>query len=69
MEHILDICNNEFFHGFMESSEAHKLLKGQPEGIYLFRFSTTNPGSYAISVSYSGTVIFFYCLFYFFMII
>jgi len=53
---IIDICAQSHFHGFLDSTEAQQLLKNKPDGSYLMRFSTTNPGCYALSVSYSGTV-------------
>lgn len=45
-----------WFHGFLGSTEAQKALKGKPDGTFLIRFSTTNPGSYALTVAYSSTV-------------
>lgn len=56
IEMILDICTPSWFHGFLSSSDAQRGLKGKPDGTYLFRFSTSNPGCYALSASYSGTV-------------
>jgi hypothetical protein len=53
---IVDICVPLYFHGFLGSSEAQKLLKGKPDGTFLLRFSTSNPGFYALSVAYTGTV-------------
>jgi len=56
IETIVDICSPSYFHGFLGSSEAQKMLKGKPDGTFLLRFSTSNPGSYALSVAYTGTV-------------
>ena len=53
---ILEIVTPQWFHGFLESSNAQKSLKSKADGTYLFRFSTTNPGCYALSVAYSNTV-------------
>jgi len=56
IDHIMSICTPSWFHGFLSSSDAQKALKGKPDGTYLFRFSTTNPGCYALTVAYSSTV-------------
>lgn len=53
---VYAICSPQWFHGFVGSTEAQKLLKGKPDGTFLIRFSTTNPGSYALTVAYSNTV-------------
>lgn len=53
---IYSICSPQWFHGFLGSTEAQKALKGKPDGTFLIRFSTTNPGSYALTVAYSSTV-------------
>jgi len=55
-ETILDICIPAWFHGFLSSNDAQRALRGKPDGTFLLRFSTSNPGSYALSVAYSGTV-------------
>eukprot|EP00027_Filamoeba_sp_ATCC50430_P000285 CAMPEP_0168556248 /NCGR_PEP_ID=MMETSP0413-20121227/8776_1 /TAXON_ID=136452 /ORGANISM="Filamoeba nolandi, Strain NC-AS-23-1" /LENGTH=632 /DNA_ID=CAMNT_0008587171 /DNA_START=113 /DNA_END=2008 /DNA_ORIENTATION=+ len=56
IDQMIDICTPHWFHGFMSSQDAQNLLKGQPDGTYLIRFSTSAPGSYALSVSYNETV-------------
>jgi len=56
MQHILDVCTPVWFHGFLGSAEAQDVLKGKPKGTFLLRFSTSNPGFYALSVAYSGNV-------------
>lgn len=53
---IYAICSPQWFHGFVGSTDAQKALKGKPDGTFLIRFSTTNPGSYALTVAYSNTV-------------
>jgi len=55
-DNIYTVCSPQWFHGFVESTEAQKRLKGKPDGTFLIRFSTTNPGSYALTVAYSNTV-------------
>lgn len=56
IDHILAVCHPAWFHGFLSSADAQKALKGKPDGSFLFRFSTTNPGCYALTVAYSNTV-------------
>ncbi len=56
IESILEICTPNWFHGFLSSADAQRGLKGKPDGTFLFRFSTSNPGCYALSAAYSGTV-------------
>eukprot|EP01117_Protostelium_nocturnum_P002699 TRINITY_DN1353_c0_g1_i1.p1 TRINITY_DN1353_c0_g1~~TRINITY_DN1353_c0_g1_i1.p1 ORF type:complete len:663 (-),score=165.35 TRINITY_DN1353_c0_g1_i1:43-2031(-) len=51
---ITEICTAPWFHAFVESSAAQSSLKNKPSGTFLIRFSMTNPGSYALSVS-NGT--------------
>jgi len=53
---IVEICSPSYFHGFMDSKQSQKLLKGKVEGTFLLRFSTHQPGFYTLSVAYSGTV-------------
>jgi len=53
---ILSICTAPYFHAFLGSSEAQQSLKNKTPGTFLIRFSTTNPGSYALSVSYGQSV-------------
>jgi len=56
IEHITAVCTPVWFHGFLSSADAQKALKGKSDGTFLFRFSTTNPGCYALTVAYSSTV-------------
>lgn len=56
LDDILNTCTPSWFHGFLSSADAQRSLKGKPDGTFLFRFSTSNPGSYALSAAYSGTV-------------
>jgi len=56
IDHILSVCTPLWFHGFLSSADAQKGLKGKADGTFLFRFSTTNPGCYALTVAYSSTV-------------
>jgi hypothetical protein len=40
---------HSWFHGFLSSKEADKLLEAQPIGTFLIRFSKSKPGSFAIA--------------------
>jgi serine/threonine protein kinase len=46
---VVELLREKWFHGDISSAEAEKLLKSEPKGTYLVRFSTREPGSYAIS--------------------
>eukprot|EP01116_Phalansterium_solitarium_P007463 TRINITY_DN2014_c0_g1_i2.p1 TRINITY_DN2014_c0_g1~~TRINITY_DN2014_c0_g1_i2.p1 ORF type:complete len:695 (+),score=192.50 TRINITY_DN2014_c0_g1_i2:195-2279(+) len=52
---VLKLVSPRWFRGFLDSNEAADLLRTSPEGSFLFRFSG-QPGSYALSVAYHGTV-------------
>lgn len=54
--HRFSLTFLSYFHGFLESTEAQKALKGKPDNTYLVRFSGQNIGCYALSVSYNNTV-------------
>jgi len=53
------------FFGMMETIEAEKKLNGASKGTYLIRFSSGNPGAYAITVLGRSvkSMIFLLCLF------
>jgi len=46
---IQSIINADWFHGFLSSSEAERLLERQPPGTFLIRFSKSKSGSFAIA--------------------
>jgi len=59
LERIINILENEWFHGDIPTAEAQRRLSGQMPGCYLIRFSTnpSHPGCYTISrVSSTGQV-------------
>lgn len=56
MQHIVDVCTPIYFHGFLGANEAQDALKNKNKGTFLVRFSTSNPGFYALSVAYSNSV-------------
>lgn len=43
------VLNADWFHGFLSSTEAEKLLEAQPPGTFLIRFSKSKAGSFAIA--------------------
>jgi hypothetical protein len=43
------VLNADWFHGFLSSIEAEKLLEGQSPGTFLIRFSKSKAGSFAIA--------------------
>jgi len=53
---ILSICTAPYFRAFLGATEAQTLLKDQDSGTFLIRFSTTNPGHYALSATYGPNV-------------
>jgi len=55
LSQIYAIISPSWFHGFLDAEEARILLKGQPKGSYLLRFSG-HPKCYALTVMMSTTV-------------
>lgn len=55
MEMMLEVLRPLYFHGHLSPDQAQSLLREQPAGTYLFRFSS-NPGAYTLSVAYHGVV-------------
>jgi len=49
IEKMQSILNADWFHGFLSSGEAERLLERQPPGTFLIRFSKSKPGSFAIA--------------------
>jgi hypothetical protein len=47
---------NSWFHGFIDANDVQNALKNKKPGTFLFRFSTSNPGLYAISVVYGDKI-------------
>lgn len=49
-ESLANVLRKDWFHGNLSGTQAEQKLRSEAEGTYLFRFSATDPGSYAISV-------------------
>lgn len=49
VEKVQAILNADWFHGFLSSVEAERLLERQVPGTFLIRFSKSKPGSFAIA--------------------
>jgi hypothetical protein len=47
---VCNLLEQAWFHGALSTKEAEAKLRGAKSGTYLIRFSTTEPGSYAITV-------------------
>ena len=48
-QNVQNILSARWFHGFLSSEEAERLIYLQPKGTYLVRFSQSSPGSFAIA--------------------
>lgn len=51
IEEVIDLSSQPWFVGFVSKDLAKEYLEQKEEGTYLFRFSSTNPGEYALSVT------------------
>jgi serine/threonine protein kinase len=49
LERVRQALQQSWFHGAIEKQEAESLLSGQPEGAFLVRLSTSQPGCFTIS--------------------
>jgi hypothetical protein len=49
IQKVTQVVSNKWFHGFLSSEEADKLLDAQPIGTFLVRFSRSNNGAYALA--------------------
>jgi serine/threonine protein kinase len=52
LKRITTLLKEKWFHGPITTEEAVKLLQDQKRGTFLIRFSTREPGSFAISVAH-----------------
>jgi len=50
----MSISYRSWFYGFLTRSETDLLLRDQPEGTFLIRFSSSQPGSFALGFAASG---------------
>ena len=46
---VVNTLRKDWFHGNLSGQQSIARLSGHPPGSYLFRFSATDPGSYAIT--------------------
>jgi len=50
LDKILSLMSKPYFHGFLSSSKAEKILSStKKKGTYLVRFSSTEPGAFTVS--------------------
>uniref|UniRef100_A0A915D6A0 protein-tyrosine-phosphatase n=1 Tax=Ditylenchus dipsaci TaxID=166011 RepID=A0A915D6A0_9BILA len=56
-ENVINVGYDRFFHINISGSEAEELLKDEPNGTYLVRESTSNPGEYALSVKNDDAIL------------
>eukprot|EP01105_Mastigella_eilhardi_P003844 TRINITY_DN14_c0_g1_i1.p1 TRINITY_DN14_c0_g1~~TRINITY_DN14_c0_g1_i1.p1 ORF type:complete len:540 (-),score=156.53 TRINITY_DN14_c0_g1_i1:58-1647(-) len=57
LEKVLNVLRHEWFHGDIATGVAESRLMHKPEGTFLVRFSTSEPGAYTISkVSKFGAI-------------
>ena len=50
LQSVVTLLKKSWFHGEVSAEEAEKLLSKKRQGTFLVRFSSKDPGSYAISV-------------------
>merc|ERR1712137_314327 len=55
LQSVEDLLSKPWFHGEISAVEAEKLLSPKPAGTFLVRFSSRDPGCYAISVMGKGS--------------
>eukprot|EP01095_Lingulamoeba_sp_RSL-Kostka_P001906 TRINITY_DN126_c1_g1_i1.p1 TRINITY_DN126_c1_g1~~TRINITY_DN126_c1_g1_i1.p1 ORF type:complete len:324 (+),score=123.75 TRINITY_DN126_c1_g1_i1:92-1063(+) len=54
LDRVEDVLKKEWFHGEISSSDSEKKLSREKKGTFLVRFSSRDPGCYAISVVSQG---------------
>jgi len=52
LSEVIDIVSTSWFHGFVSTQDAYKILINKLIGTYLCRFSTSTPGTYTLSVKH-----------------
>jgi len=55
IDEVHNLHSKSYFHGQLSSIQSEDLLSEKAKGTYLVRFSTSNPGSFAISVNNEGS--------------
>eukprot|EP01117_Protostelium_nocturnum_P012108 TRINITY_DN4438_c0_g1_i1.p1 TRINITY_DN4438_c0_g1~~TRINITY_DN4438_c0_g1_i1.p1 ORF type:complete len:514 (-),score=113.99 TRINITY_DN4438_c0_g1_i1:18-1559(-) len=56
LNNMKSIMSSPWFYGFLNKQEADMLLRTEPSGTYLIRFSSTQPGSFALGYTIEGKV-------------
>jgi len=56
IEEVVDIVKPKWFYGFLSTNDAKRILTNKGNGSFLFRFSSSSPGYYTLSVCYSGGI-------------
>jgi len=54
VKNVRRICSAKWFYGFLTRVESDMLLRDQPAGTYLFRLSSSQPGSFALAFTTQG---------------
>lgn len=54
LDRVVDLLKKNWFHGDISSETAERLLSNEKRGTFLARFSSRDPGCYAISVYSQG---------------
>lgn len=50
------LCCKPWFHGHLGGAQANRILTGRADGVYLVRFSRTEPGFYTVSATHKNKV-------------
>jgi len=50
LDRIFWLLTKPYFHGFLSSAKAEKILSNKKKGTFLLRFSATEPGAFTLSV-------------------
>lgn len=56
MHNLNLVIQEPWFHGFLTSNETHRFLETEPDSTFLVRFSSSNPGSFALTFKNNGIV-------------
>jgi len=49
LQRIVDLLSKPWFHGYMSTEQAEKVLKRHRKGFFLVRFSMSDPGCFAVT--------------------
>eukprot|EP01117_Protostelium_nocturnum_P004468 TRINITY_DN1609_c0_g1_i1.p1 TRINITY_DN1609_c0_g1~~TRINITY_DN1609_c0_g1_i1.p1 ORF type:complete len:526 (-),score=149.64 TRINITY_DN1609_c0_g1_i1:77-1654(-) len=56
VRNVRRILSCPWFYSFISGSETETLLKDEPSGTFIIRFSSSQPGSFALGFNYNGNV-------------